>query len=170
VLTPELEQKIVDTTVKTRPGDGSTHWSVRMLARQLRVSRTIVHRVWQRHDLLGRPSGTQPTAARIVRLTPTISSNIEAEVASSRRSRPSSSNRSNISTLGTWRTGVAAAAIWNFLSQGPSAERQPIVHGFHESLRNFTVEREPGNLQTSELVYYDACGTPPSGSTARFCQ
>ena len=51
VLTPELERKIVDTTVKTRPGDGSTHWSVRMLARQLRVSRTIVHRVWQRHDI-----------------------------------------------------------------------------------------------------------------------
>src|ERR1700721_92259 len=51
VLTPELEQKIVDTTVKTRPGDGSTHWTVRMLARQLRVSRTIVHRVWQRHDI-----------------------------------------------------------------------------------------------------------------------
>src|ERR1700680_4173206 len=51
VLTPELEQKIVDTTVKTRPGDGSTHWSVRMLARQLRISRTIVHRVWQRHDI-----------------------------------------------------------------------------------------------------------------------
>jgi hypothetical protein len=43
-----------------------------------------------------------------------------------------------------------------------SAERQPIVHGFHESLRNFTVEREPGNVQTNELVYYDACGTPPS--------
>src|SRR2546429_3528060 len=37
VLTPELEQKIVDATVKTRPGDGSTHWSVRMLARQLKV-------------------------------------------------------------------------------------------------------------------------------------
>lgn len=34
VLTPELEQKILDTTLKTRPGDGSTHWSVRMLARQ----------------------------------------------------------------------------------------------------------------------------------------
>jgi hypothetical protein len=46
VLTPELEQKIVDTTVKTRPGDGSTDWSVRTPARQLRVSRTIVHRVW----------------------------------------------------------------------------------------------------------------------------
>src|SRR5579863_2116565 len=51
VLTPELEEKIVDTTVKTRPGDGSTHWSVRMLANQLRISRTIVHRVWQRHDI-----------------------------------------------------------------------------------------------------------------------
>ena len=51
VLTPELEQKILDTTVKTRPGDGSTHWSVRMMAKQLRVSRTIVHRVWQRHDV-----------------------------------------------------------------------------------------------------------------------
>ena len=51
VLTPELEQQIVDTTVKTRPGDGSTHWSVRMLASHLRVSRTIVHRVWRRHDI-----------------------------------------------------------------------------------------------------------------------
>ena len=51
VLTPELEQKILDTTLKTRPGDGSTHWSVRMLARHLGISRTIVHRVWQRHDV-----------------------------------------------------------------------------------------------------------------------
>jgi transposase len=51
VLTPELEQKILDTTLKTRPGDGSTHWSVRMLAKQLGISRTIVHRVWQRHDV-----------------------------------------------------------------------------------------------------------------------
>src|SRR6202161_72792 len=50
VLTPELEQKIVDTTVKTRPGDGSTHWTVRMLANRLRGSRTIVHGVWKRHD------------------------------------------------------------------------------------------------------------------------
>ena len=49
-LTPELEQKILDTTLKTRPPDG-THWSVRLLARQLGVSRTMVHRVWQRHDV-----------------------------------------------------------------------------------------------------------------------
>ena len=51
VLTPELEQRILDTTLKTRPGDGGTHWSVRMLAAHLRISRTIVHRVWQRHDV-----------------------------------------------------------------------------------------------------------------------
>src|SRR5664279_1526844 len=49
-LTPELEQKILDTTLKTRPPDG-THWSVRILARQLGVSRAMVHRVWQRHDV-----------------------------------------------------------------------------------------------------------------------
>jgi transposase len=51
VLTPELEQKILDATLKTRPGDGSTHWSVRMLANHLGISRTIVHRVWKRHDV-----------------------------------------------------------------------------------------------------------------------
>jgi len=50
VLTPELEQKILDTTLKTRPPD-ATHWSVRELARHLRVSRMMVHRVWQRYDV-----------------------------------------------------------------------------------------------------------------------
>ena len=49
-LTPPLEQKIVDTTLKTRPPD-ATHWSVRELARQLKVSRMMVHRVWQRHEI-----------------------------------------------------------------------------------------------------------------------
>ena len=51
VLTPELTQRILDATLKTRPLDGSTHWSVRMLARHLGVSRTIIHRVWQKHDV-----------------------------------------------------------------------------------------------------------------------
>ena len=51
VLTPELEQLILDATLKTRPLDGSTHWSVRMLAKHLGVSRTIIHRVWQRRDV-----------------------------------------------------------------------------------------------------------------------
>jgi len=50
VLTSELQQKILDTTLKTRPPD-ATHWSVRVLARHLRVSRMMVHRVWQRYDL-----------------------------------------------------------------------------------------------------------------------
>lgn len=51
VLTAELEQRILDATLKTRPLDGSTHWSVRTLAKHLGVSRTIVHRVWQKHDV-----------------------------------------------------------------------------------------------------------------------
>lgn len=46
----ELQQKILDATLKTRPPDG-THWSVRELARHLRVSRMRVHRVWQRYDV-----------------------------------------------------------------------------------------------------------------------
>ena len=50
VLTPDLEQKILDTTLKTRPADG-THWSVRVLARQLGISRMMVQRVWQRYQL-----------------------------------------------------------------------------------------------------------------------
>jgi transposase len=50
VLHSELEQKILETTLKTRPPDG-THWSVRGLARHLRVSRMRVHRLWQRHDI-----------------------------------------------------------------------------------------------------------------------
>src|SRR5229473_7280516 len=49
-LTPELERKILDTTLQTRPPD-ATHWSVRTLARHLGVSRTLVHGVWQRHDI-----------------------------------------------------------------------------------------------------------------------
>ena len=51
VCTPEVEQRILNTTLKTRPPDGSTHWSVRTLAQHLRVSHMMVHRVWQRHDV-----------------------------------------------------------------------------------------------------------------------
>jgi transposase len=49
-LTPELEQKILDTTLKTRPAD-ATHWSVRVLAAKLGVSRMMVQRLWQRFDI-----------------------------------------------------------------------------------------------------------------------
>ena len=48
VLTPDLEQRILDTTLKTRPVPG-THWSVRTLAKQLGLSRMMVQRVWARH-------------------------------------------------------------------------------------------------------------------------
>jgi transposase len=50
VQTAELEQTILDTTLKTRPADG-THWSVRVLATKLGVSRMMVQRVWQRFDI-----------------------------------------------------------------------------------------------------------------------
>jgi len=43
VLTPELEQKILDATLQTRPPD-ATHWSVRTMARHLGVPRTLVQR------------------------------------------------------------------------------------------------------------------------------
>ena len=49
-LTPALEQRILDTTLKTRPLAG-THWSVRTLAKQLGVSRMMVQRTWQRHEI-----------------------------------------------------------------------------------------------------------------------
>src|SRR5229473_2222489 len=49
-LTPELERKILDTTLQTRPAD-ATHWSVRVLAAKLGVSRMMVQRVWQRYDI-----------------------------------------------------------------------------------------------------------------------
>ena len=50
VLTPELEQKILDTTLKTKPPN-ATHWSVRTLASHLGVTRTLVHGVWQRSQV-----------------------------------------------------------------------------------------------------------------------
>src|SRR3974377_1957112 len=50
VLTPEGEQRILETTLKTRPRAG-THWSVRTLAKHLGVSRMMVQRVWQRHEV-----------------------------------------------------------------------------------------------------------------------
>src|SRR5271165_4540837 len=50
VLTPELEQRILDTTLKTRPAE-ATHWSARMLAAKLGISRMMVQRVWQRYDV-----------------------------------------------------------------------------------------------------------------------
>src|SRR5260370_7620184 len=49
-LTAELEKKILDTTLKTRPPD-ATQWTVRTLAKHVRVSPIMVYRVWQRFDI-----------------------------------------------------------------------------------------------------------------------
>lgn len=54
VLTAELEQRILETTLKTRPAT-ATHWSARVLAAKLGVSRMMVHRVWQRYDIQPHP-------------------------------------------------------------------------------------------------------------------
>lgn len=50
VLTAETEQKVLNATLKTRPAD-ATHWSVRRLAAHLGLSRMMVQRVWQKHEL-----------------------------------------------------------------------------------------------------------------------
>src|ERR1700693_2510971 len=50
ILTPELEKRILDTTLKTRPAE-ATHWSARVLAAKLGVSRMMVQRVWHRYDV-----------------------------------------------------------------------------------------------------------------------
>lgn len=50
-LTPRLEARILEWTVKRKPTDGSTHWSTRKLAEQLGVSHMMVARVWRKHAL-----------------------------------------------------------------------------------------------------------------------
>lgn len=50
-LTPALEARILDWTVKRKPADGSTHWSTRKLAEQFEVSHMMIARVWKKHAL-----------------------------------------------------------------------------------------------------------------------
>ena len=54
--TPALEGKILAAT-RLAPTDGTTHWSTRRLARGLKVSHSMVARVWQR-------AGVQPHRMR----------------------------------------------------------------------------------------------------------
>ena len=51
VLTPALEARILDWTVKRKPTDGSSHWSTRRLAAKLKISHMMVARVWKKHGL-----------------------------------------------------------------------------------------------------------------------
>jgi transposase len=51
VLTPRLEARILEWTLKRKPADGSTQWSTRKLAAALGVSHMMVSRVWTKHAL-----------------------------------------------------------------------------------------------------------------------
>ena len=46
LITPKFQARVLEAT-RRKPKDGSTHWSVRKLARELNVSKDAVHRVWQ---------------------------------------------------------------------------------------------------------------------------
>lgn len=45
VITSKLQARVLEAT-RRKPKDGSTHWSVRKLARELRISKDAVHRIW----------------------------------------------------------------------------------------------------------------------------
>lgn len=51
VLTPKLEARILDWTLKRKPADGATQWSTRRLGEALAVSHMMVSRVWAKHGL-----------------------------------------------------------------------------------------------------------------------
>ena len=46
VITAKLQAKVLEAT-RRKPKDGSTHWSVRKLARELHLSKDTVHRIWR---------------------------------------------------------------------------------------------------------------------------
>ena len=50
-LSPKLEARILEWTVKRKPTDGSTHWSTRKMAEHLKVSHMTIARVWRKHAL-----------------------------------------------------------------------------------------------------------------------
>jgi len=46
VITPKIQARVLEAT-RRKPKDGSTHWSVRKLARELNISKDAVHRIWR---------------------------------------------------------------------------------------------------------------------------
>jgi transposase len=46
VITPRLQARVL-AAPRRKPADGSTHWSCRKLARELRISKDAVHRIWR---------------------------------------------------------------------------------------------------------------------------
>src|SRR2546428_11489165 len=49
-VTPELESKILQVTLHTKPA-AATHWSTRTLAEHLGLSATMIGRVWRRNGI-----------------------------------------------------------------------------------------------------------------------
>ncbi len=49
IISQDKTAEIVATTLT--PPEGTTHWSARRLAKQVGVSHSTVHRIWQAHDL-----------------------------------------------------------------------------------------------------------------------
>jgi transposase len=52
MITPKLQARVLEAT-RRKLKDGSTHWSVRKLARELNLGKDTVHRIW-------RAAGIQP--------------------------------------------------------------------------------------------------------------
>jgi transposase len=50
VITAKSQARVLEAT-RRKPKDGSTHWSVRKLARELNISKDAVHRIWQKAGL-----------------------------------------------------------------------------------------------------------------------
>ena len=46
VITAKLQARVLEVT-RRKPKDGSTHWSLRKLARELKISKDVVHRIWR---------------------------------------------------------------------------------------------------------------------------
>src|ERR1700681_2246130 len=51
VLTPGLEARILEWTLKRKPADGSTQWSTRKLGAAMGISHMMVSRVWAKHGI-----------------------------------------------------------------------------------------------------------------------
>lgn len=50
VITPTLQAKVLELS-RRKPNDGSTHWSCRKLAKQLKISKDTVQRIWHKAGL-----------------------------------------------------------------------------------------------------------------------
>ena len=47
----KLEARVLERTLKHKPRDGSTHWSSRKLAAELKLPFMTVQRIWRKHNV-----------------------------------------------------------------------------------------------------------------------